>query len=109
VARFPAPTCQRCPVRAQCTSSTRTGRQLMLRPREIQWGSNIGFWTWSAGYGCPFRSRCDLILAGEPVEDRSTANLVVGQVITCGGLVSVWAGVSCASVWCGRAALKWWR
>jgi len=36
--------------------------------------------TWPAGYGCPFRSRCDLILAGEPVEDRSTANLVVGQV-----------------------------
>jgi transposase len=35
VVRFPAPTCQRCPVRAQCTSSTRTGRQLMLRPREI--------------------------------------------------------------------------
>jgi hypothetical protein len=24
VVRFPAPTCQRCPVRAQCTSSTRT-------------------------------------------------------------------------------------
>jgi transposase len=35
VVRFPAPTCQTCPVRAQCTSSTRTGRQLMLRPREI--------------------------------------------------------------------------
>ncbi|MCA1821132.1 MAG: IS1182 family transposase [Pseudonocardia sp.] len=35
VVRFPAPTCQTCPVRAQCTASTRTGRQLMLRPREI--------------------------------------------------------------------------
>jgi hypothetical protein len=35
VVRFPAPTCQTCPVRTQCTSSTRTGRQLMLRPREI--------------------------------------------------------------------------
>jgi transposase len=33
--RFPTPTCQSCPVRAQCTSATRTGRQLMLRPREI--------------------------------------------------------------------------
>jgi transposase len=35
VVRFPAPTCQTCPVRTQCTSSTCTGRQLMLRPREI--------------------------------------------------------------------------
>jgi hypothetical protein len=35
VVRFPSPTCQSSPVRAQCTSSTRTGRQLMLRPREI--------------------------------------------------------------------------
>jgi Transposase DDE domain len=35
VVRFPTPTCQSCPVRAQCTSATRTGRQLMLRPREI--------------------------------------------------------------------------
>ena len=35
VVRFPAPTCLTCPVRTQCTSSTRTGRQLMLRPREI--------------------------------------------------------------------------
>jgi hypothetical protein len=35
VVRFPAPTCQTCPVRTQCTSSIRTGRQLMLRPREI--------------------------------------------------------------------------
>jgi transposase len=35
VVRFPAPTCLTCPVRTQCTSATRTGRQLMLRPREI--------------------------------------------------------------------------
>jgi hypothetical protein len=35
VMRFPTRTCQSCPVRAQCTSATRTGRQLMLRPREI--------------------------------------------------------------------------
>ncbi|WP_223838678.1 transposase [Saccharopolyspora pogona] len=27
--------CQTCPVRPQCTRSTRSGRQLMLRPREI--------------------------------------------------------------------------
>ncbi|MDQ3765441.1 MAG: transposase [Actinomycetota bacterium] len=33
--RFPTPTPQSCPLRAQCTSATRTGRQLMLRPREI--------------------------------------------------------------------------
>jgi hypothetical protein len=30
--------------------------------------------------GAHIRSYCDLILAGEPVEDRSTVNLVVGQV-----------------------------
>lgn len=35
VVRFPAAACHACPVRAQCTTSTRTGRQLMLRPREI--------------------------------------------------------------------------
>ncbi|MFC3584224.1 transposase [Streptantibioticus rubrisoli] len=35
VVRFPTTACQRCPVRAQCTTSTRNGRQLMLRPREI--------------------------------------------------------------------------
>lgn len=33
--RFPVTACQKCPVRPQCTSSTRNGRQLMLRPREI--------------------------------------------------------------------------
>ena len=31
------------------------------------------------------------------------------RLITCGGWVSAWAGVSCASAWCGRAALKWCR
>jgi hypothetical protein len=30
--------------------------------------------------GCPVGSCCDLILAGEPVEYRSAANLAVGQV-----------------------------
>jgi hypothetical protein len=35
VVRFPATACQTCPVRPQCTRSTRTGRQLMLRPRDI--------------------------------------------------------------------------
>lgn len=35
VVRFPVEACQTCPVRSQCTSSTRNGRQLMLRPRDI--------------------------------------------------------------------------
>ncbi|MGW1676306.1 IS1182 family transposase [Saccharopolyspora sp. NPDC002376] len=35
VLRFPATACKSCPVRPQCTRSTRVGRQLMLRPREI--------------------------------------------------------------------------
>jgi Transposase DDE domain len=35
VVRFPVTSCQSCPVRPQCTRSTRSGRQLMLRPREI--------------------------------------------------------------------------
>lgn len=35
VVRFPVTACQACPVRPQCTRSTRSGRQLMLRPREI--------------------------------------------------------------------------
>jgi transposase len=35
VVRFPTKICQACPVRANCTRSTTTGRQLMLRPREI--------------------------------------------------------------------------
>jgi transposase len=35
VVRFPATACQPCPVRPQCTRSTRTGRQLMLRPKDI--------------------------------------------------------------------------
>ena len=34
VVRFATATCQACPARAQCTTS-RTGRQLFLRPREI--------------------------------------------------------------------------
>jgi transposase len=35
VVKFPAATCRACPVRAQCTSSPRLGRQLFLRPRDI--------------------------------------------------------------------------
>src|SRR6266511_3528574 len=35
VVKFPAPLCQACPVRDQCTTS-RGGRQLTLRPRQIQ-------------------------------------------------------------------------
>jgi Transposase DDE domain len=35
VVRFPVTACQACPVRPQCTRSTRSGRQLMLRPRDI--------------------------------------------------------------------------
>jgi hypothetical protein len=35
VVRFPVTACQACPVRPQCTRSTRTGRPLMLRTREL--------------------------------------------------------------------------
>jgi hypothetical protein len=35
VVRFPATACQPCPVRPQCTRSTKAGRQLMLRPKAI--------------------------------------------------------------------------
>ena len=35
VVQFPARTCRDCPVRDKCTTATRTGRQLTLRPREI--------------------------------------------------------------------------
>jgi Transposase DDE domain len=35
IARFAAATCRRCPARDKCTTATRTGRQLFLRPREI--------------------------------------------------------------------------
>jgi len=33
--RFTAATCRDCPARHKCTTATRTGRQLFLRPREI--------------------------------------------------------------------------
>lgn len=35
VVRFDAADCGRCPVRDQCTTATRSGRQLTLRPREV--------------------------------------------------------------------------
>ena len=35
VVRFTAATCQPCPAKDLCTSSSRTGRQLSLRPREV--------------------------------------------------------------------------
>jgi transposase len=35
VVQFPARTCRDCLVRGKCTTATRTGRQLTLRPREI--------------------------------------------------------------------------
>jgi transposase len=35
VVRFAAATCQACPVKGLCTRSSRSGRQLSLRPREI--------------------------------------------------------------------------
>jgi transposase len=35
VAGFPAAACRPCPARDKCTTSTRTGRQLTLRPREV--------------------------------------------------------------------------
>jgi transposase len=36
VVRFDRRTCARCPVKAKCTTATRTGRQLTLRPRRVQ-------------------------------------------------------------------------
>jgi transposase len=33
--RFTASTCRACPAKTQCTTSTRSGRQLSLRPREV--------------------------------------------------------------------------
>ena len=36
VVRFDRQTCQTCPVKAKCTTATRTGRQLTLRPRRVQ-------------------------------------------------------------------------
>ena len=33
---FPAPLCQACPVRHQCTTTSRGGRQLTFRPHQIQ-------------------------------------------------------------------------
>lgn len=35
VVKFAAPTCRACPARTHCTRSTRNGRQLTLRPREV--------------------------------------------------------------------------
>ena len=35
VVKFPATACRPCPARDKCTTATRTGRQLTLRPREI--------------------------------------------------------------------------
>src|SRR5258708_5438069 len=35
VVQFPGRTCRDCPVRDKCTTATRAGRQLTLRPREI--------------------------------------------------------------------------
>ncbi len=36
VVKFPAPLCQTCPVRKQCTTAGRGGRQLTLHPRDVQ-------------------------------------------------------------------------
>jgi hypothetical protein len=36
VVKFPAQVCQTCPVRDQCTTAGRGGRQLTLRPRDVQ-------------------------------------------------------------------------
>jgi len=36
VVKYPGEVCQACPVKTKCTTATRTGRQLTLRPREVQ-------------------------------------------------------------------------
>jgi hypothetical protein len=43
------------------------------------WGSNTGWWGWPVGSGL-VRSCCDLVLADESTQDRSAANLVIGEV-----------------------------
>jgi hypothetical protein len=35
VVRFDSATCRTCPAKPQCTSATRSGRQLSLRPRPV--------------------------------------------------------------------------
>ena len=55
VVRFSTEDCQRCPVRAQCTRATRSGRQLSLRSRElhevmIQARSEQSSEQWKASY-----------------------------------------------------------
>jgi hypothetical protein len=53
--------------------------------------------------GTRIRSCCDLILTGEPAEDRSAANLVVGQVdhVWWLGLGLSWCELCERSVWPG--------
>jgi hypothetical protein len=36
VVQYAAGTCQPCPVKTSCTTATRTGRQLTLRPQPVQ-------------------------------------------------------------------------
>jgi hypothetical protein len=56
------------------------GTTVQVRFSRILWGLNIGLWACPASFGCPVGSCCDLLLAGEPVEDRSTANVVADEV-----------------------------
>jgi hypothetical protein len=55
-------------------------RRSLIAVGQIVWGSNIGFEASPAGYGDSVRSNRELVIAGEPVKDRSAANLVVGEI-----------------------------
>jgi len=57
-------------------SSLAPGHQEMDHPVGLEYRI-LGVTWWFTG---PIRSCCDLVLAGEPVEDRSAAHGVVGEV-----------------------------
>jgi hypothetical protein len=46
----------------------------------LLWGLNIQFGLDQRVFGCPVGSCCDLVLAGESVEDWSSVDLVVDEV-----------------------------
>ena len=56
-------------------------RILYSSPHDLLWGLEYRRPGLACGFsGFRFGSCCDLILAGEPVEDRSAVQLVAGQV-----------------------------
>jgi hypothetical protein len=68
-----------------------------------------GLWLDLGVLGWPFASCCELIFAGEPGEDGSAADLVVGEVDRLWGMGLSLNRCEFPSVRCGRAVLKWCR